>query len=695
MESLLLVLILLPVVGALFAYKWEKTAAFFLLAELALVVVLTCSAPLTLDLSGILVSGLHLHLDGFQAVYALLACAAWFLSSLFSKEYGHHMHSRGRYYAFMLLTLAGTVGVFMSTHLMTTWICFEFMSFSSYVLVAQEEDTGALKAAGSYMTYGTIGGLAILMGLWMLHRHTGTLEIASLAAACESLSFTDLLPAGLCMLAGFGAKAGMFPLHTWLPAAHPVAPAPASALLSGVIVKTGIYGIAVVTVHMFSSSANHVLWGNLLLIFSVITMVVGGLLALFSVNLKRTLACSSMSQMGFVIFGLACTSLLGHHGAMAASGAVLHMVNHTLFKQVLFTLAGIVMLRTGSLLLNDIRGFGKGKPLLLIAYLCAALGIGGIPLLSGYVSKTLLHESLVHYMHDVHSMWYSAAEWLFLFSGGLTVAYMIKLFVVLFVDRPSEDAAWTSSDAARKPYMTRTTAFALLTPAVLLPIMGMFPHQTMDRIAHLSMHFFHAEHLEEVAYFAWVNLKGGLISITIGLLLYFIVVRRFLMKDGSYLDRWPKFLDMERFLYIPVLMKGLPLILGTLCRLICDFPDKLFAFLPRFFGGLFRIICDLPDLLIILLRRTFYREVRSHASPIAHHRLAYFLGSLSDRARENVEGVSDDPAKQHETAIAFARNSEAFSRTTRQLFGNLSFSLIMACIGIGLTLVYIIINWLA
>ena len=699
MESLLLVLILLPIVGAFFSYKWEKTASLFLLAELALVVILTISAPLTLDLSGILVSGLHLHLDGFQAVYALLASAAWFLSSLFSKEYGQHMHSRGRYYAFMLLTLAGTVGVFMSTHLMTTWICFEFMSFSSYVLVAQEEDDGALKAAGSYMTYGTIGGLAILMGLWMLHRHTGTLEIASLAAACESLSFADLLPAGLCMLAGFGAKAGMFPLHTWLPAAHPVAPAPASALLSGVIVKTGIYGIAVVTVHMFSSSANHVLWGNLLLIFSVITMVVGGLLALFSVNLKRTLACSSMSQMGFVIFGLACTSLLGHHGSMAASGAVLHMVNHTLFKQVLFTLAGIVMLRTGSLLLNDVRGFGKGKPLLLIAYLCAALGIGGIPLLSGYVSKTLLHESLVHYMHSAHSVWYSAAEWLFLFSGGLTVAYMIKLFVVLFVDRPAEGAAWagtakTATETGRKPYMTRTTAFALLTPAVLLPIMGMFPHQTMDRIANLSMHFFHAEHLEEVAYFAWMNLKGGLISITIGLLLYFVVVRRFLMKDGQYVDRWPKLLDMERFLYIPVLMKGLPLVLGTLCRLICDFPDKLFTFLPRFFGGLFRIICDLPDLLILLLRRTFYREVRSHASPIAHHRVAYFLGSLSDRARENVEGISDDPAKQHETAIAFARNSEAFSRTTRQIFGNLSFSLIMACIGIGLTLVYIVIKWL-
>ena len=669
MESLLLVLILLPIVGAFIAYKWEKTASLFLLAELALVVLLTFSAPLSLDLSGVFISGLHLRLEGFQAVYALLACAAWFLSGLFSKEYDRQMHNRGRYYAFMLLTLAGTVGVFLSTHLMTTWICFEFMFFSSYVLVAQEEDESALKAAGSYMTYGIIGGLAILMGLWLLYRHTGTLEIASLAAACKSVSFGELLPAGLCMVAGFGTKACMFPLHTWLPAAYTSAPAPASALLSGVIAKTGIYGIAVVTVHIFSAEASHVIWGNILLVFSVCTMVIGGLLALFSVNLKRILACSSMSQMGFVIFGLACTSLLGEHGAMAASGAVLHMINHTLFKQVLFTLAGIVMLRTGSLLLNDIRGFGKGKPLLLIAYLCAALGIGGVPLLSGYVSKTLLHESLVHYMHSAPSMWYSTAEWLFLFSGGLTVAYMIKLFVVLFVDRPAPGAAYAS---AQKPYMTRATAFALLAPAVLLPLMGMLPHQTMDRISNLSMSFFSMEHLEEIAYFAWVNLKGGLISIAIGLLLYFIVVRLFLMKDGAYVDRWPKLLDMERFLYIPILMKALPAV----------------------FGGLCRIVCDLPDLIILFLRRTFYREVRSHASPIAHHRLAYYLGSLSDRARENVESVSDDPASQHESAIAFARNSEAFSRTTRQIFGNLSFSLIMACIGIGLTLLYIVINWL-
>lgn len=662
MESLLLVLLLLPIAGALVSYRWEKAAPWFLLAELALTVLLMAQAPVSLDLSGILVSGLHLKLDGFQALYALLASGAWFLSGLFSKEYARHMHRRGRYYAFMLLTLAGTMGVFLSTHLMTTWICFEFMSFSSYVLVAQEEDAAALKAAASYLTYGVIGGLSILMGLWLLYQQTGTLEIASLSAACASIPFSSLLPAGLCLLAGFGAKAGMFPLHTWLPAAHPVAPAPASALLSGVIVKTGIYGVAVVCASVFAGSAG---WGRILLALSVCTMVLGGVLALFSVNLKRTLACSSMSQMGFVLFGLACLDLLGEHGSMAASGAVLHMVNHTLFKQVLFTLAGIVMLGTGSLELNEIRGFGKGKPLLLTAYLCAALGIGGIPLLSGYVSKTLLHESLVHYMAANPSGWYTAAEWLFLFSGGLTVAYMIKLFVVLFVDRPV-------SSFPKKPYMTRTTAFALLLPAVLLPVMGLLPHLTMDHLAGLSMPFFGMPEMEPVSYFAWENLKGGLISIGIGLLLYFVVVRLWLMKDGAYVNRWPRLLDLERFLYIPVLMRALPSLLGGICR----------------------IICDLPDLIVIALRRTVFHEVRSHASPIAHHRFAYYLGSLSDRARENVEGASDDPAKQHENAIAFARNSEAVSRTARRIFGNFSFSLIMACIGIGITLLFMILYWL-
>lgn len=667
MEILLFVLILLPILGALLSYQKPRTAWMLLLLEAALTVFLCFFQPLTLTIPHILIQGFSLRFDGFRALYAFLTAAAWFLSGLFSQEYGRLLHRHGRYYSFMLLTLAGTMGVFLSANLMTTWICFEFMSFSSYVLVAHEEDSAALKAAGSYLTYGVIGGLAILMGLLLLYHQTGTLDVDNLAAACSSLSFQELLPAGLCMLAGFGAKAGMFPLHTWLPAAHPVAPAPASALLSGIIVKTGIFGIALITVNVFSSSAG---WGNILLVLSVLTMVVGGLLALFSVNLKRTLACSSMSQMGFVLFGLACTSLLGEHSAMAASGAVLHMVNHTLFKQVLFTLAGIVILNTGSLNLNEIKGFGKGKPLLMIAYLCAALGIGGIPLFSGYVSKTLLHESLVHYMASTPSGWYTAAEWLFLLSGGLTVAYMIKLFVVLFVDQPSKTSTSAQPKKAHGSYMTKTTTFALLLPALAIPVMGVLPHFTMERIANSSLPFFGSGQLSGISYFAWENLKGGFISIAIGLVLYFVVVRLVLMKNGSYLDRWPKFIDLERYLYIPVLMR----------------------FLPAFLGGLCRIICDLPDLIIIFLRRTFFHEARSHASPIAHHRFAYYLGSLADHARENVEGYSDDPVKQHENAIAFARNSEAMSRTARQIFGNFSFSLIMACIGIGITLLYILFS---
>lgn len=667
MEFMLLVLLILPILGAGLAYRFPKPwlLASLLFAEAALTTLLCCFQPLELTIAPILLGGLHIRLDGFRAIYAFLTGAAWFLSGLFSKEYGRQLHRLGRYYAFLLLTLAGTMGVFLSANLLTTWICFEFMSFSSYVLVAHEEDSAALRAAASYLTYGVIGGLAILMGLVLLYQQTGTLELHTLRAACEPLSVQALLPAGLCMLAGFGAKAGMFPLHTWLPAAHPVAPAPASALLSGIIVKTGIYGIALVTVNLFAGLAGGALWGNILLALSIATMVIGGVLALFSVNLKRTLACSSMSQMGFVIFGLACTSLLGEHSLLAASGAVLHMINHTLFKQVLFTLAGIVMLNTGSLELNDIRGCGRKKPALLIAYLCAALGLGGIPLFSGYISKTLLHEALLHYMGTAASGWYSAAEWLFLLSGGLTVAYMIKLFVVLFIDRPAKP------EKVHAPYMTKLTMLSLCLPALAIPIMGVLPHLTMDRLATASMSFFGShEALTGIAYFSLENLKGALISIGIGCILYFGIVRLCLMKKGEYINRWPKFLDLERFVYIPVLLRLLPSLLGGLCR----------------------ILCDLPDLLIIFLRRTLFHEVRSHVSPIAHHRFAYYLGSLSDRARANVEGDSDDPYKQHETAITFARNSEAFSHTTRQIFGNFSFSLIMACIGIGITLLYMIFS---
>ena len=257
------------------------------------------------------------------------------------------------------------------------------------------------------------------------------------------------------MLFGFGAKAGAFPLHIWLPKAHPVAPAPASALLSGILTKAGMFGILILTSYLFLWDS---LWGGMILAIGVCTMVVGAVLALFSVDLKRTLACSSVSQIGFILVGVGMSALLGEENALAVRGSILHMVNHSLIKLALFMAAGVVFMNVHKLNLNEIQGFGRKKPLLNYIFLMGALGIGGIPLWNGYISKTLIHESIVEYAELLREgaavCIFSAEamrgiEWAFLASGGLTVAYMTKLYVALFIEKNTDASRQEKFDSLK------------------------------------------------------------------------------------------------------------------------------------------------------------------------------------------------------------------------------------------------------
>ena len=298
--------------------------------------------------------GLHFTLDGFRAMYGMIAAFMWFMSTLFSKEYLSHYHNRNRYYLFLLLTLGATEGVFLSADFYTTFIFFEVMSFTSYVWVAHDEKKEALRASATYLAVAVIGGLVMLMGIFLLYHVTGTLFFDELIGASASYGLinsqssanTQLWIAGLCLLFGFGAKAGAFPLHIWLPKAHPVAPAPASALLSGILTKAGMYGILILTAYLFLGSTT---WGTLILLLGVCTMVVGAVLALFSIDLKRTLACSSVSQIGFILVGVGMSGLLGAENLMAVRGSLLHMINHSLIKLALFMAAGVVYMNVHKL----------------------------------------------------------------------------------------------------------------------------------------------------------------------------------------------------------------------------------------------------------------------------------------------------------------------------------------------------------
>lgn len=693
MDSLIYGLIFIPMAGAAVSYivgrKDKKyrdhlvgalSVLEFVLAVFLLYRYITGgSAGGTACLPGVCGMGLAFTADGFRAVYACIAAFMWMCTSLFSVEYFAHYRNRNRYYMFQLITLGATEAIFLSADLYTTFVFFEIMSFTSYVWVAQDERKESLRAAGTYLAVALIGGLVMLMGLFLLYYQVGTLEIDRLYEACQG---KNVYAAALCLLIGFGAKAGVFPLHIWLPKAHPVAPAPASALLSGILTKTGIFGILVISCKILLHDG---IWGTLILILGVLTMVAGAVLALFSVDLKRTLACSSVSQIGFILVGIGMQGLLGEENRLAVRGSFLHMVNHSLFKLVLFMAAGVVYMNLHKLDLNEIRGFGRKKPLLAFIYLMGALGIGGMPLFGGYISKTLLHESIAEYTEMLannpgKAVLFSAGdmraiEWTFLASGGLTVAYMAKLFIAVFVEK-NTDAALQEKYDAQTDYMNGLSGAVLLAASLLFPIMGIFPGVTMDKLADLGQGFMGVEAAgEKTAYFSLGNLEGGLISLVIGALVYIVACRLWMMKkqeDGSriYLNRWPKKLDLEEYLYRPVLR-----ILIKVCAAAAGLLDVL------------------VDTVVVVLRKTVYRDHTKMGELKEGNTLTYIIGSAANAVcrilnRTLWKKRPRETDHKHKMALDYWRMRE----TVYMITSSLSYGLIIFSIGLCATLIYLLVG---
>ena len=262
-KMLVLWLVFCPMIGALIAYvlgrhNGKARDGFVIvltILELVLSIVLAFihSGGAFWQYDGFLVTGLSFEVNGFKAAYAVITALMWAGTTLFGPEYFHHeKEGLERYWMFILMTLGATEGVMLSGDLMTAFIFFEILSFTSFTWVIHEQTKDAVSAGYTYLFIAVIGGLVLFMGLALLYHETGTLSFTDLrpaADACENRRM--IFAAGICILLGFGAKAGMFPLHVWLPKAHPVAPSPASALLSGVLTKVGIYGILMITLGRF------------------------------------------------------------------------------------------------------------------------------------------------------------------------------------------------------------------------------------------------------------------------------------------------------------------------------------------------------------------------------------------------------------------------------------------------------------
>ncbi len=710
----LLIAVLFPFAAAFLCYligrgnKKLRDRFLQLSVILEMAVILWCAVSclqkgmLELTVQDFCMQGLYFKMDGFRVLYGGIAGLMWMMTGIFSREYFAHYRNRNRYYLFYLVTLGATMGVFLSGDLYTTFIFFEIMSLTSYVWVVHDEKEAAMEAGNIYLAIAIIGGMVLLMGLFLLYNAVGTLRMDALHEAVTAAWDTkkiQLYAAGGCLLFGFGAKAGMFPVHIWLPMAHPVAPAPASALLSGILTKSGVFGILIVSAEIFRHDS---LWGTLVLILGVITMFGGALIALFSVDLKRTLACSSMSQIGFILVGVGMMELLGEANALAVRGTILHMVNHSMIKLILFMAAGVVYMNLHALNLNEIRGFGKRKPLLKGMFLMGALSIGGIPGWSGYVSKTLLHESIVEYAeelihHGEPSAWIHVIEWIFLITGGMTIAYMTKLFVAVFLE---ENLTRQKEFDAKKKYMNSESIFAIGIPVILLVLMGFFPYVTMNSLADLAQGFLHGVSPEHsVHYFSLTNLKGAAISLLIGSVIYVGFIRTCLMEENAegkkeYICVTPNLAFWEELVHHPSLKRLLTALVASAAGLI-DHMKPMLWLVDLFIGvtAFVSRVCDhFIDGVVLFFRSTTHRSKTEQHLYLIGTRLSRSIGHFLDGIvfLLNHSFLRHRPI-QKSFVVIISERAELLKKTNRMVSASLSFGLLLTSVGLAFTMLYLLI----
>ncbi len=431
----------------------------------------------------LLLGRLDFAVDAFGAVFALFGAFVWVCATIYSFGYLERRVSRHRYHAASLVALGAYLGVVLAGSLLTLFVFFELLGLVAFLLVIHTGKPAARAAAIQYLWMTVLGGVALLAGILMVYAAGG----GALGPWADALDRqAPLAAAALLMVLGFGVKAGMLPVHIWLPNAHPAAPSPASALLSGVIIKAGAYGIFRTVFSLFRPESGAELggaaWqfpsqlGLLVLWLGLATMAFGVVLALGQRNAKRMLAYHSISQMGFILAGMGTGTFLGSEGGMGTVGGLLHAVNHALFKATLFLGVGAVALRTGQLDMYALGGLWRRMPVTFALMLVAAAGITGVPLFNGFVSKCMIHHALeaAYAREQSVSLWF--AQWLYVLVCAGTAASFVKLIGLMFLGKGRAAGA---SRAGEAPAGMLAAMGLLCVPIVVL---GLWPGLLLDRV---------------------------------------------------------------------------------------------------------------------------------------------------------------------------------------------------------------------
>jgi multicomponent Na+:H+ antiporter subunit D len=331
--------------------------------------------------------GMYLRVDLLGMVFGLVSSTLWIFATVYSIGYMAHEHDQRNYFVFFVLSCSAAMGVAFAGNLFTLYIFYEYLAICTYPLVVHSGTRESVSAGIKYITYSFGGGALVLVSIFMIYDLVGTLDFlqGGILGALSTDYSTRLTIIFALLIAGFGTKAAIMPLHSWLPGAM-VAPTPVSALLHAVaIVKAGVFGISRVFFSIYGVETVSAL--NVTGILAVVvsfTIIVGSLMAIKQTVLKLRLAYSTIGQLGYITLGILMLHPIG------AMGGLVHIINHAILKITLFFCAGMIITVTGKKNLDQLHGVGRQMPLTMLAFAIGALGLMGVTPIAGYVSKYYL-----------------------------------------------------------------------------------------------------------------------------------------------------------------------------------------------------------------------------------------------------------------------------------------------------------------
>lgn len=407
-------------------------------------------------------------------LFCLIVSVAWLIVTVYACVYMKHEKNEERFFLFSFLTEGAMLGAILSDNLISMYLFFELVTLFSAPLVLHSLSKESIAAAKKYLYYSVAGAFMALFGIFVLATNAPDLAFTASGVITEA---TPLVLAGVfCMCIGFGAKAGLFPLHGWLPTAHPVAPAPASALLSGIIAKIGVF--AIIRTVFFTVGAQNLAgtWvQTTLLTLSLLTVLMGSMMAYREKVFKKRLAYSTVSQISYVLTGLFLFSESG------LEGALWQISFHAIVKVGLFLCAGAVIFLYGKTRVDELSGIGKRMPVTFACFTVLSLSLIGIPPTGGFFSKWHLATAALDATGIGALSW--IAPVILLISALLTAGYLLSITIKAFWGKDDSD----NEKAIKEPVL-------MVVPLIILAAMaffgGVFSQEIGSLLAEISSTIF-------------------------------------------------------------------------------------------------------------------------------------------------------------------------------------------------------------